>query len=86
MDWAKQLAAAKGHLSAREVADAVSPLLSVRTVEHWLSGYRTPPEWTQQWIISRVSARKRRVAGRSNVRDQLHRTAGAAGATKEEEL
>lgn len=69
MTWGNQLIAAKGHLSAREVAAAVSPLLSVRTVEHWLSGYRSPPEWTQQWIISRVSrvsARNRRVAGRSN--------------------
>jgi hypothetical protein len=79
MDWAKQLAAAKGHLSAREVADAVSPLLSVRTVEHWLSGYRTPPEWTQQWIISRVSARKRRVAGRSNAGHHLQPESEAKG-------
>jgi hypothetical protein len=66
MTFANQLAAAKRHLCAREVAAAISPLLSVRTVEHWLAGYRTPPEWTQHWIISRVSAKQKRVAGRSN--------------------
>jgi hypothetical protein len=66
MSFADQLTSAKRHLSAREVAAAVSPLLSVRTVEHWLSGYRTPPEWTQHWIISKVSAKQKRVAGRSN--------------------
>jgi hypothetical protein len=57
--FANQLAAAKSHLSAREVAAAISPLLSVRTVEHWLSGYRSPPKWVQQWIVAKVKATRR---------------------------
>lgn len=54
MTFTAQLRSAKGDLSAREVAARVSPLLSVRTVEHWLAGRREPPAWAQAWILSRV--------------------------------
>ena len=56
MSFANQLQAAKGDLTARQVAATVSPLLSVRTVEDWLADRRSPPAWTHDWIISRVSA------------------------------
>ena len=54
MSFASQLQDAKGDLTARQVAAAVSPLLSVRTVEKWLAGNNEPPAWTHDWIISRV--------------------------------
>ena len=54
MTFAEQLQAAKGDLTARQVAVAVSPLLSVRTVEKWLADDNEPPPWTHDWIISRV--------------------------------
>ncbi len=54
MSFASQLQAAKGDLTARQVAAAVSPLLSVRTVEKWLADDNEPPRWTHDWIISRV--------------------------------
>jgi hypothetical protein len=54
MNFAAQITAAKGDLTARQVAAAVSPLLSVRTVEDWLADRRSPPAWTHEWIISRV--------------------------------
>jgi len=54
MSFASQLQTAKGDLTARQVAAAVSPLLSVRTVEDWLADRRSPPAWTHDWIISRV--------------------------------
>lgn len=54
MSFAAQLQAAKGDLTARQVAAAVSPLLSVRTVEDWLAERRSPPAWAHEWIISRV--------------------------------
>jgi hypothetical protein len=44
-------------LTAREVAEAVSPLLSVRTVEDWLQARRTPPEWSHAFILSRIRRR-----------------------------
>ena len=56
MTFADQLKKAKGDLTARQVASAVSPLLSVRTVEDWLADRRRPPDWTHTWIISRVQA------------------------------
>jgi len=56
MTFADQLKAAKGDLTARQVASAVSPLLPVRTVEKWLGGDNEPPAWTRDWIISRVQA------------------------------
>ena len=54
MSFASQLQTVKGDLTARQVAAAVSPLLSVRTVEDWLADSRSPPAWTHDWIISRV--------------------------------
>lgn len=54
MSFASQLQDAKGDLTARQVASAVSPLLSVRTVEKWLAGDNEPPAWTHEWIISSV--------------------------------
>jgi hypothetical protein len=54
MTFAAQLHQAKSHLTAREVASAISPLLSVRTVEDWLAGRRSPPPWAQAWILSRL--------------------------------
>lgn len=56
MTFADQLKKAKGDLTARQVASAVSPLLPVRTVEKWIGGDNEPPAWTRDWIISRVSA------------------------------
>ena len=59
MSFADQLQAAKSDLTARQVAAAVSPLLSVRTVEDWLADRRSPPAWTHEWILSRVRSPKR---------------------------
>lgn len=59
MRFSDQLQAVKSHLTAREVAAAVSPLLSHRTVEDWLADRRSPPAWTQEWILSRVRSPKR---------------------------
>ena len=58
MSFSAQLQDAKGDLTARQVAAAVSPLLSVRTVEDWLADRRSPPEWTHDWIISRLTIRR----------------------------
>lgn len=54
MSFAQQLQVAKGDLTAKQVAAAVSPHLSVRTVEKWLADINEPPLWAQDWIISRV--------------------------------
>jgi len=54
MTFTEQLQAAKGDLTARQVAAAVSPLLSVRTVEDWLADRRSPPPWTHEWIVECV--------------------------------
>jgi len=59
MTFAALLQAAKGDLTARQVASAVSPLLSVRTVEEWLADRRSPPAWTHEWILSRVRSPKK---------------------------
>lgn len=59
MSFASQLQTAKGDLTARQVAAAVSPLLSVRTVEDWLANRRSPPAWTHDWILSRVRSPKK---------------------------
>ena len=58
MSFVEQLRAAKGDLTARQVAVAVSPLLSVRTVEKWLAGDNEPPAWTHEWILSRIRSPK----------------------------
>jgi len=55
MSFSEQLAASG--ITAREVAAAVSPLLSVRTVEDWLQARRTPPEWSHAFILSRIRRR-----------------------------
>ena len=63
MSWPSDLTTAATPLTAAEAARAVSPLLSVRTMEDWLQGRRTPPDWTHAYIISAVSraaARKTR--------------------------
>ena len=57
MNFASQLQAAKGDLTARQVAAAVSPLLSVRTVEDWLADRRSPPAWTHDVVLMRVAQR-----------------------------
>ena len=59
MSFASQLQSAKGDLTARQVAAAVSPLLSVRTVEDWLAARRSPPAWTHDWILSRLRSPKK---------------------------
>lgn len=59
MTFAAQLFAAKSDLTARQVAAAVSPLLSVRTVEDWLADRRSPPAWTHEWILSRLRSPKK---------------------------
>ena len=59
MTFSAQLATAKNRLSAREAALAVSPILSVRTVQDWLAGRRTPPTWTHSWILDRVRKKAR---------------------------
>lgn len=59
MSFASQLQTAKGDLTARQVAAAVSPLLSVRTVEDWLADRRSPPAWTHEWILSRLRSPKK---------------------------
>jgi hypothetical protein len=59
MSFAQQLRAAAGDLTARQVASAVSPLLSVRTVEDWLAARRTPPDWTHVWILKNVGSLKK---------------------------
>jgi len=71
VNFSSQLQAVKGDLTARQVAAAVSPLLSVRTVEDWLADRRSPPAWTQEWILSRVRSPKRpRKAKGQNVQVQ----------------
>ena len=70
MTFAEQLHAAKGDLTARQVAAAVSPLLSHRTVEDWLGDRRSPPPWTHEWIISRVRSPQKPRKQRPN--DKAH--------------
>lgn len=41
-------------LSAAKAAKAVSPLLSVRTLDDWMQGRRTPPDWTHDMILTRI--------------------------------
>lgn len=57
MSFSTQLQTAKGDLTARQVAAAVSPLLSVRTVEKWLAGDNEPPGWTHDIVLMRVAQR-----------------------------
>ena len=55
MSWQADLTTAAAPLTAAEAARAVSPLLSVRTMEDWLQGRRTPPDWTHAYIIAAVT-------------------------------
>ena len=55
MSWSTDLTAAAAPLTAAEAARAVSPLLSVRTMEDWLQGRRTPPDWTHSYIIAAIA-------------------------------
>jgi len=77
MIFAQQLRAAAGDLTARQVAFAVSPLLSVRTVEDWLAARRTPPDWTHAWILKNVGSpknpRKRGNVGGEATASEAHR-------------
>lgn len=71
MTFAHQLTKAAGDCTAAEAATAVSALLSRRTMEDWLQGRRTPPEWTHDFILARVSARARRKSRRpQNIADE----------------
>jgi len=58
MDFATQLQNAKGDLTARQVAAAVSPILSHRTVEKWLANVNEPPEWTHEIVLWRIAQRR----------------------------
>lgn len=60
MSFARDLNTAAAPLTASEAAAAVSALLSRRTIEDWLQGRRTPPDWTHEWILARVTARAKR--------------------------
>ena len=60
MSWTSDLTHAAAPLTAAEAARAVSPLLSVRTMEDWLQGRRTPPEWTHAYILACVTRYARR--------------------------
>ena len=71
MSWPADLTTAAAPLTASEAARAVSPLLSVRTMEDWLQGRRTPPEWTHAYIIAAVS--------RAAVRKTRRRAANTQG-------
>ena len=54
MDFAKLFTEARGKLSQREAAAKVAPELSVRTVQDWESGRRTPPLWVQWLVLGRL--------------------------------
>ena len=75
MSWPASLITAAAPLTASEAARAVSPLLSVRTMEDWLQGRRTPPDWTHAYIIAcvtRAASRKTQRRG-ANAADEQRR-------------
>lgn len=76
MSFAAKLQTAKGALTARQVAAAVSPLLSHRTVEDWIADRRSPPAWTQEWILSRVRSPKRPRRAKGQNSDYPERISG----------
>lgn len=66
---------------AAKAARAVSPLLSVRTLEDWLQGRRTPPDWTHDMILARIrraakAAKAREPAQCGPLTNQLSRGKG----------
>ena len=82
MSFSSQLQTTKGDLTAKQVAAAVSPLLSVRTVEDWLADRRSPPAWTQEWILSRIrSPKKARSRKGQNGMDEGRRAQDSANMT-----
>ena len=54
MDWSKLFSTARGQLSQSEAAAKIAPTLSVRTVQDWESGRRTPPAWVQWLVLARL--------------------------------
>lgn len=54
--FADRLKLVKGRLTAKKLAAAVSPIISVRTVENWLQGKAEPEQWTQPDILARVKS------------------------------
>jgi len=75
VSWSHDLTTAAAPLTAAEAARAVSPLLSVRTMEDWLQGRRTPPDWTHAYIIAAVTrAASRKIRRRAaNIADEGRR-------------
>ena len=55
MNFADQLRAAKGDLTARQVAEAINADLSHRTVEDWLAGRREPTKWQRKLILGKLA-------------------------------
>jgi hypothetical protein len=68
MTWQTELRKVMQGLTARQAAAAVSPLLSVRTVQCWLDGTRKPPGWAQAWVLACVGKKARRL-NKSNAED-----------------
>jgi DNA-binding transcriptional regulator YiaG len=58
MDFSKLFCEARGKLSQSEAAAKIAPGLSVRTVQDWESGRRTPPPWVQWLVLARLKRKK----------------------------
>ena len=58
MNFSQQLRAASGTMTAREIALAISPIISVRVVEGWQQGRTSPPAWVRDWILEQVRKAK----------------------------
>jgi len=69
MSFATELKSAAGQLTAAACAQAVSPLLSRRTVEDWIQARREPPDWTQAWILTRIKRARARAERKSPPRN-----------------
>ena len=54
MTFAKKFKAARGERSQETAAAAISPKLSVRTLQEWESGRRAPPEWVQHLVLEKL--------------------------------
>lgn len=55
MSFAEQLRAAKGDLTARQVAEAIENAVSIRTIEDWLAGRHTPHKWQQKITLAKLA-------------------------------